>query len=113
MSHPEANQLNLEVQKQTSSGNGKVKKEKKLSIPRCFSKSGVHPYDEIEWHLSTASIINDKNEVVFEKKDIEVPKNWSQTALNIVASKYFHTHKKSQKAETIIKQLIERVTEAI
>jgi ribonucleoside-diphosphate reductase alpha chain len=28
--------------------------------------------------------------VLFEQRDVEVPADWSQTATNIVVSKYFH-----------------------
>jgi len=36
----------------------------------------------------TASIANDKGAIIFEQRDLEVPADWSQTATNIVASKY-------------------------
>jgi len=38
----------------------------------------------------TAAITNESGEVIFEQKNVEVPKSWSMTATNIVASKYFH-----------------------
>ena len=53
-------------------------------------EAGKTPYDEIVWELRTATIGNDKGSVIFEQRDIEVPADWSQTATNIVASKYFH-----------------------
>ncbi len=85
----------------------------KLKIPRFFTTVDRHPYDEIEWELRSASITNDKGEVIFERQNIEVPKSWSQTAINIVASKYFHSHKKSATQETSVKQLIDRVTKTL
>ena len=48
------------------------------------------PYDEVQWELRTASIGNDKGAVIFEQRDVEVPADWSQTATNIVVSKYFY-----------------------
>ena len=84
-----------------------------LKIPRYFTEKGNHPYDEIEWELRTASITNDKAEVIFEKEDVEVPKKWSQTAINIVASKYFHTYRGSDESESSVKQLIDRVAKTI
>ncbi len=51
---------------------------------------GIHPFDEVEWELRSASITDEKGKVIFEQKDVEVPKPWSQTATNIVVSKYFH-----------------------
>ncbi|NOY59620.1 MAG: vitamin B12-dependent ribonucleotide reductase [Calditrichaeota bacterium] len=84
-----------------------------LKIPRFFTKEGIHPYDELEWETRSASITNDKGEVIFERDDVEVPKSWSQTAVNIVVSKYFHTYKNSKVEEKSIKQLIDRVTKTI
>ena len=81
----------------------------KLKIPRHFTQKGRHPYDEIEWDLRSASITNDKGQVLFEKNDLEVPKQWSQTAINIVASKYFHTYKTTQTTENSVKQMVDRI----
>ena len=64
-----------------------------ISFPRHFTaklEAGKTPYDEIQWETRTASIGNDKGSVIFEQRDIEVPADWSQTATNIVASKYFY-----------------------
>ena len=64
-----------------------------ISFPRYFTArldNGRTPYDEIQWERRTASIGNDKGAVIFEQRDVEIPKDWSQTATNIVASKYFH-----------------------
>ncbi len=61
-----------------------------LIFRRLFTKPGVSPYDEIEWEKRTAQITDSKGGVIFEQKDVEVPKDWSMTATNIVASKYLH-----------------------
>ena len=61
-----------------------------LKFRRFFTKAGQHPFDELEWELRTASIQNEKGQVIFEQPHVEVPKEWSMTATNIVASKYFH-----------------------
>ncbi len=64
-----------------------------LTFSRHFTRElepGQTPYDVLEWEKRTASITNAKGEVVFEQHDVEVPRDWSQTATNIVASKYFH-----------------------
>jgi ribonucleoside-diphosphate reductase alpha chain len=85
----------------------------KLKIPRFFTTPGKHPYSEIEWELRSASITNDKGDVLFERDNIEVPRHWSQTAINIVASKYFHSHKKSAQQESSVKELVDRVAKTI
>src|SRR5215469_18206780 len=61
-----------------------------LAVKRSFTRPGFHPFDEIEWELRTASIQNEKGQTIFEQQNVEVPKEWSMTATNIVASKYFH-----------------------
>ena len=60
-----------------------------LTIPRRFTQPGVHPFDAVEWELRSATIINELGQVVFEQRDVEIPKAWSQTATNVVVSKYF------------------------
>ena len=44
--------------------------------------------------------------MIFEQRDIEVPVDWSQTATNIVASKYFHGKLGSPERETSVAQLV-------
>src|SRR3984885_8760697 len=61
-----------------------------LSFLRFFTKPGVSPCDELEWDLRLAQITDAQGNVIFEQKDVEVPKDWSMTATNIVASKYLH-----------------------
>ncbi len=89
------------------------KERERLSIPRFFTRPGIHPYDELTWELRSASITNDKGEVIFEREDIEAPVTWSQTALNIVTSKYFHSHKNASAPESSIKTMIDRVVQTI
>ena len=74
---------------------------------------GKTPYDEIHWELRTATIGNDKGSVIFEQRDIEVPADWSQTATNIVASKYFHGRMGSPDRESSVAQLTHRVVDTI
>ena len=84
-----------------------------LSFRRLFTKPGVSPYDEIEWDLRLAQITDAQGNVIFEQKDVEVPKDWSMTATNIVASKYLHGHVGTPERETGVRQLVTRVAETI
>ena len=87
-----------------------------VSFPRHFTArldADKTPYDDIRWELRTASIGNDKGAVIFEQRDVEVPADWSQTATNIVVSKYFHGKIGSPDRETSVRQLIHRVTDTI
>src|SRR5215831_16361998 len=60
-----------------------------LSFPRFFTEAGIDPFDEIEWEIRAAAIGNERGEMVFEQRDVEIPRFWSQQATNIVVSKYF------------------------
>ncbi len=87
---------------------------KGLSFPRFFTAklpAGRTPYDEVRWEIRTASITNDKGAVIFEQRDIEVPGDWSQTATNIVASKYFHGRIGTPERESSVAQLVRRVVD--
>jgi len=84
-----------------------------LSFRRLFTKTGVSPYDEVEWDLRTAQITDSQGGIIFEQKDVEVPKDWSMTATNIVASKYLHGKIGTPERETGARQLVSRVAETI
>ncbi len=84
-----------------------------LAFRRFFTKPGVSPYDEIEWELRLAQITDAQGNVIFEQKDVEVPKDWSMTATNIVASKYLHGKLATPERETGARQLVARVAETI
>jgi ribonucleoside-diphosphate reductase alpha chain len=84
-----------------------------LKFERYFTQAGVSPYDTVEWERRTASITNEKGEVVFEQHGVEVPADWSQTATNIVASKYFHGQRGAPERETSVRQLIGRVADTM
>src|SRR5580700_6293233 len=89
------------------------KKPSGLSVRRFFTKPGVSPYNEVEWDLRLAQITDSKGNVIFEQKDVEVPKDWSMTATNIVASKYLHGKIGTPERETGVRQLVARVAETI
>jgi ribonucleoside-diphosphate reductase alpha chain len=74
---------------------------------------GISPYDEVEWERRTATIADSKGNIIFEQKDVEVPKDWSMTATNIVASKYLHGQLGTPERETGVRQLVGRVAETI
>jgi ribonucleoside-diphosphate reductase alpha chain len=89
------------------------KKPSGLSFRRFFTKPGVSPYAEVEWDLRLAQITDSQGNVIFEQKDVEVPKDWSMTATNIVASKYLHGKIGTPERETGVRQLVARVAETI
>ncbi len=84
-----------------------------LDFQRRFTDGKVSPFDKVEWERRTAVIGNDKGQVIFRQENIEVPKSWSQTATNIVASKYFHGKPNTFERESSVRQLIGRVVDTI
>ena len=77
-----------------------------LVFERFFTDGKQAPFDAVEWEKRTALIGNEKGVTIFRQEDIDVPKNWSQTATNIVASKYFHGKPGSPEREGSVRQLI-------
>ncbi|HXT69588.1 MAG TPA: vitamin B12-dependent ribonucleotide reductase [Vicinamibacterales bacterium] len=84
-----------------------------LEFERYFTQDGVDPFDEIGWELRSAVIGNERGEVVFEQRDVEFPKFWSQQATNIVVSKYFRGQIGMPERERSVKQLVGRVVDTI
>src|SRR5271163_4894544 len=84
-----------------------------LEFQRRFKAGIIASDDKVEWERRPAIIGNDKGQVIFRQDNVEVPKSWSQTATNIVASKYFHGKPNSPERETSVRQLISRVVETI
>ena len=64
-------------------------------------------------NLALAQITDSQGDIIFEQKDVEVPKDWSMTATNIVASKYLHGTLDTAERETGVRQLVSRVAETI
>jgi ribonucleoside-diphosphate reductase alpha chain len=84
-----------------------------LEFPRYFTLPNVDPFDEVEWEIRAAVIGNEKGKVVFEQRDVEIPKFWSQQATNIVVSKYFRGQLGTPERERSVRQLIGRVADTI
>ncbi len=84
-----------------------------LTFPRFFTEAGVDPFDEVVWEIRAAAIGNERGEMVFEQRDVEIPSFWSQQATNIVVSKYFRGQIGTPERERSVKQLIGRVVNTI
>jgi ribonucleoside-diphosphate reductase alpha chain len=84
-----------------------------LEFERFFSREGIDPFDEIEWDVRSAVIGNERGDVVFEQRDVEIPRFWSQQATNIVVSKYFRGQIGTPDRERSVKQLVGRVVDTI
>src|SRR5436853_6392422 len=89
-----------------------VHEDATLAVRRYFTIPGRDPFDEIEWETRNA-FIPGKDKPVFEQKDVEFPKFWSQTATNIVAQKYFRGRMTSPERERSGKQMVGRVVDTV
>src|SRR5215467_14529856 len=93
-----------------------------LELERFFTTPGHDPMNEVDWELRTAVITGEDGRVVFEQGEVEVPRAWSQTATNVVVSKYFRgpigvedrkRHPSAMQRERSVRQLIGRVVETV
>ncbi|TSC74160.1 MAG: ribonucleoside-diphosphate reductase alpha chain [Parcubacteria group bacterium Gr01-1014_44] len=71
------------------------------------------PYQNVRWEKRTAKIAKSDGTVVFEQRNVEVPDFWSQTATDIVASKYFRKPFGVPDKENSARQMVERVGSTI
>jgi len=94
-------------------GNGHHSKAKGLRFGRYFTPAESHAYDLVEWERRTAAITGEKGQMIFEQKDVEVPRAWSQLAINVVAQKYFRGSPGSPERETSVRQIIDRVVDTL
>ena len=90
-----------------------AKRRARVGLSRYFTESGLHPFDEIEWEQRDVAITDDRGATIFRQRDVEAPAFWSQTATNVVASKYFRGSKESDERESSVRHLIARVVDTI
>ncbi|MGZ3950551.1 MAG: vitamin B12-dependent ribonucleotide reductase, partial [Flavisolibacter sp.] len=87
---------------------------KGLRFERKFTREDVNVFDQFEYDYRTSVIRNPSGEVVFEMNNVEVPKQWSQIATDILAQKYFRKAGVPQQdgslgRETSVKQVAHRM----
>ncbi len=89
-----------------------------MGITRRFTSPDQHPYDMLEWSLREARITEPGKDgsperIVFEQTDCEFPAGWSDTAVRIVAARYFRYGQDDPRRERSLRQVIDRVVETI
>jgi len=60
-----------------------------VQIKRYYTEKNESPYQGIEFTKVNSVISDPSGKAVFKTEGIEVPKNWSQTAVDVLAQKYF------------------------
>ncbi len=60
-----------------------------MKITRRFTKPGQDVFETVQWDTRASRITDADGKVVFEMRDAEVPRSWSQLATDILVSKYF------------------------
>jgi ribonucleoside-diphosphate reductase alpha chain len=88
-------------------------KAERLTFERYYTTEGVSPYETVAWEKRTAFITGTRGNIIFQQENVEVPKTWSQTATNIVASKYFHGILCTSEREKTVRELVHRVCDTI
>ncbi|MGD9570961.1 MAG: vitamin B12-dependent ribonucleotide reductase [Thermoleophilia bacterium] len=92
--------------------------DRALGITRRFTRPEVHPYDEVAWGPRDAKIVEPARDgkperVVFEQEACDFPLDWSDTAVRIVASKYFRYGMDDPRRERSLREVIDRVVDTI
>jgi ribonucleoside-diphosphate reductase alpha chain len=83
---------------------------KGVKVERIFTTPGVHPYDAVTWEKRDVVQQNWKTgETIFDQRGVEFPDFWSVNASTIVTTKYFRGALGTDKRESSLKQLIDRV----
>jgi ribonucleoside-diphosphate reductase alpha chain len=59
-----------------------------IPVPRLVPR-GKTAFDTVTWRTHDAIIKNADGKMIFEQKGIRAPASWSDTSINIAASKYF------------------------
>ncbi len=90
------------------------KTKRGLKFTRLFTKENVSPFDQFDYDYRDSVIKNPNGEKVFEMTNVEVPKQWSQIATDILAQKYFRKAGVPQAdgslgRETTVKQVAHRM----
>jgi len=77
-----------------------------IPVPRLVPR-GKTAFDSVSWRTHDAVIKNAEGKVIFEQKGIRAPASWSDTSINIAASKYFRII--GGRRETSVDGMIRRV----
>lgn len=85
-----------------------------VTFKRLFTRAEVNPLDEIKYEKRSSVITNPDGSIVFKMENVEIPKDWSQLATDIIVSKYFRKAGIPGKDhETNVKQVVHRIAHTL
>lgn len=84
-----------------------------LTWTQTFCPLGMDPWATVEWSTRDCTINDSNGGIVFQQLSVLAPVDWSDTAVNIAASKYFRGHIGEDGREGSIRQMIDRVAKTI
>jgi ribonucleoside-diphosphate reductase alpha chain len=70
-------------------------------------------FEAIEWKTVDAIQRDAEGNIIFEQKNVEAPKSWSDRAIRIVAQKYFRGRLGEPQREHSVRQIVKRVVDTI
>ncbi len=107
--------MTVDAQSKSNLAKNKITQQGKgLKISRLHSKKGQNPLDNIEYEYRRSVITNPDGSIVFEMDKVEVPRDWSQLATDIIVSKYFRKAGVPETgSETSARQVVHRVAHTI
>jgi len=102
------------MSKKRSSSRPKKGNTSELYFERYFTEQGVDPLKNIETVKASSAIKDTDGSTVFEMKEIEVPKDWSQLSIDILVSKYLRKAGVPKTGhEVSLKQVVKRIARTI
>ena len=85
-----------------------------LVFRRRFTRRGIDPLEEVSYEKRSSVIANPDGSTVFKMENVEVPKEWSQLATDIIVSKYFRkAGVPGTGHETSAKQVVHRIAHTL
>jgi ribonucleoside-diphosphate reductase alpha chain len=87
---------------------------KKITMSRHFTQAGERVLENLKITTATSKIKDAEGRTVFEMKNVEVPAEWSQLAVDILVSKYFRkAGVPGTEHEVSVKQVIQRISRTL
>ena len=84
-----------------------------IAFERRFTEAGRDVFDTVQWEKRSAVIKGEGGRDVFRQEDMDFPASYSQSATNVIASKYFRGTLGSSARERSVRTMISRVVDTL